>query len=86
MKKKVVKFCVDQNSVKGKKNKSPLQKSEGHQEMDKHQDVTWRHICLQFGVGSLYLDTILRAILKMLIKWIPCSFSGQLYYVSFSQM
>lgn len=92
MKKRLTEFCTDQDfwfrdgHLFQRENRNPPQKSKGHQEIDKHQDAIWEHICLQFGMESLYLDIILRAILKMLIKWIPCSFSGQLYYVSFPQM
>lgn len=36
----------------------------GHQEIDKHQDIILKHICLHFGMESLYLDIILRAVFR----------------------
>lgn len=38
--------------------------SKGHQEIDKHQDIILKHICLHFGRESLYLDIILRAVFR----------------------
>lgn len=39
-------------------------KCKGHQEMDKYQAIILKHICLHFGMESLYLDIILKVIFK----------------------
>lgn len=59
----------------------------GHQEIDKHQDIILKHICLHFGMESLYLDIILRAVFRNADKVnSTLIFFGQLCYFSFSQM
>ena len=54
---RIVGFVIDiYQHLFQKENRSPPWKSEGHQEIDKHQDIILKHICLHFGMASLYLD------------------------------
>lgn len=52
MKKKLAEFGIDQDFWFGdghlfqRENRNPPHKSKGHQEIDKHHDVIWEHICL----------------------------------------